>query len=117
MNLQKLRRSNVLKAINDAMNTKGIDPAVIGCPEVRHFLYKSKSKAQLLCSEIMKPYDTVEEFTRLESMYYDIHHQIHNHNRPTKLIYRIHEKEMILAWVGVIRIQFFILSKWKIVKS
>lgn len=84
------------------MNTKGIDPVVIGVPEIRHFLYKSKSKAQLLCSEVMKPYDTVEEFRRLESMYYEIHHQIHNSNRPTKLIYRIHEKEIVLAWVSLL---------------
>lgn len=88
------------------MNTKGIDTVAIGVPEIRHFLYKSKSKAQLLCSEIKKPYDTAEEFNRLESMYYAIHHQIHNSNRPTKLIYRINEKEIILAWVSICEVNF-----------
>lgn len=96
---QKLRRSNVLKVINDAMNSKGINLRTIGIPEIRHFLYKSKSNAQLLCSEITVPYNTPEEFNRLESLYYDIHHRIHNSNRPTKLIYQLHEKEIILAWV------------------
>lgn len=81
------------------MNSKGINLRTIGIPEIRHFLYKSKSNAQLLCSEISVPYNTPEEFQRLESLYYDIHHRIHNSNRPTKLIYQLHEKEIILAWV------------------
>lgn len=96
---QKLRRSNVLKAINDAMNSRGINLRSIGIPEIRHFLYKSKSQAQLLCSEITIPYDTVEEFNRLEALYYDVHNRIHNTNRPLKLIYQLGEKEIVLAWV------------------
>lgn len=71
----------------------------IGMAEIRHFLYKSKSNAQLLCSEITVPYNTAEEFHRLESLYYDVHHRIHNSSRPLKLIYESHEKEIILAWV------------------
>lgn len=82
------------------MNSKGINLRTIGIPEIRHFLYKSKSNAQLLCSEITVPYNTPEEFNRLESLYYDIHHRIHNSNRPTKLIYQLQEKEIILAWVS-----------------
>lgn len=97
---QKLRRSNVLKVINDAMNSKGINLRTIGIPEIRHFLYKSKSNAQLLCSEITAPYNTPDEFNRLESLYYDIHHCIHSSNRPTKLIYQLRETEIILAWVN-----------------
>lgn len=100
---QKLRRSNVLKVINDAMNSKGINLRTIGIPEIRHFLYKSKSNAQLLCSEITAPYNTPDEFNRLESLYYDIHHCIHNSNRPTKLIYQLRETEIILAWVNFFR--------------
>lgn len=68
--------------------------------EIRHFLYKSKSNAQLLCSEVTVPYNTAEEFHRLESLYYDVHHRIHNSSRPLKLIYELHEKEIILAWVS-----------------
>lgn len=98
--MQKLRRSNVLKAINDAINSKGINLRTIGMAEIRHFLYKSKSNAQLLCSEITVPYNTAEEFYRLESLYYDVHHRIHNSSRPLKLIYELHEKEIILAWVS-----------------
>lgn len=111
--LQRLRRSNVLKVINDAMNSKGINLRTIGIPEIRHFLYKSKSNAQLLCSEITAPYNTPEEFNRLESLYYDIHQRIHNSNRPTKLIYQLRETEIVLAWViyteHLLRYDFFLL--------
>lgn len=88
-----------MKAINDAIGSKGINLRSIGIPEIRHFLYKSKSNAQLLCSEVTVPYDTPEEFVRLEGLYYDIHHRIHNNIRPLKLIYEMHENEIILAWV------------------
>lgn len=96
--MQKLRRGNALKAINDAMD-KGINLRTIGIPEIRHFLYKSKSNAQLLCSEISAPYNSADEFTHLEYLYYDIHHRIHNTNRPLKLIYQLQENEIVLAWV------------------
>lgn len=97
---KKLRRSNCLKAINDAID-KGINLQTIGTPEIRHFLYKSKSNAQLLCSEITRPYNTIDEFRRLETIYYDVHHRIHSQSRPLKLIYEMHEKEIILAWVTI----------------
>lgn len=89
---------------------KGINLRTIGIPEIRHFLYKSKSNAQLLCSEISAPYHTAEEFTRLEALYYDIHHRIHNTNRPLKLIYQLQEKEIILAWVKILLICILILK-------
>lgn len=96
---KKLRRSNILKAINDAINNKGINLRTIGIPEIRHFLYKSKSNAQLLCSEVTIPYDTPDGFARLETLYYDVHHRIHNSSRPLKLVYEMQEKETILGWV------------------
>lgn len=97
-NFQKLRRTQCLKAINDAMD-KCISLATIGIPEIRHFLYKSKSNAQLLCSEIAPPYNTIVGYRRLEDLYYNIHHRIHNASRPLKLIYEMKENEIVLAWI------------------
>ncbi|XP_058815140.1 vacuolar fusion protein MON1 homolog A [Topomyia yanbarensis] len=95
----KLRRSNCLEAINDAMNNKGIKLQSIGIPEIRHFIYKSKSNAQLLCSELTVPYSSIDQFKRLEGMYFELHHRIHNSGRPVKLIYQMQEKEILLGWV------------------
>ncbi|ETN67125.1 sand [Anopheles darlingi] len=96
---EKLRRSNCLEAINDAINNKGIKLLNIGIPEIRHFLYKSKSNAQLLCSELTVPYSSGAQFKRLEGLYFQLHHRIHNSGRPVKLIYQMKEKEVLLAWV------------------
>lgn len=95
----KLRRSNCLEAINEAMSYKGINLKAISIPEIRHFIYKSKSNAQLLCSEITVPYNSAGEFERLRSIYCDAHHNMHNTTRPLKLIYEMKEKEIILAWI------------------
>ncbi|XP_065080998.1 vacuolar fusion protein MON1 homolog [Ochlerotatus camptorhynchus] len=95
----KLRRSNCLEAINEAMNNKGVKLQNIGIPEIRHFIYKSKSNAQLLCSELTVPYSSIDQFKRLEGMYFELHHRIHNSGRPVKLIYQMQEKEILLAWV------------------
>lgn len=95
----KLRRSNCLEAINEAMNNKGVRLQSIGIPEIRHFIYKSKSNAQLLCSELTVPYSSIGQFKRLEGMYFELHNRIHNSGRPVKLIYEMKEKEILLAWV------------------
>lgn len=98
---EKLRRSNCFESINDAMKGKGINLRAIGIPEIRHFIYKCKSTAQLLCSEIVVPYNCPEQFDRLRSLYYGIHNRIHSNSRPLKLIYEMKEMEIILAWVTV----------------
>lgn len=96
---EKLRRSRCLEAINDEMLKKGLNLRTIGIPEIRHFLYKSKTNSQLLCSEVSAPYATLEEFERLEAIYCDMHHRIHFNSRPVKLIYEVREREVTLAWV------------------
>lgn len=97
----KLRRSNCLEAINESINNKGINLKAIGLPEIRHFLYRCKSSAQLVCSEITAPYNTPETFERLENTYFELHHRIHNSGRPLKLIYEAREREILLVWVSL----------------
>lgn len=97
----KLRRSNCLEAINESINNKGINLKAIGLPEIRHFLYRCKSSAQLVCSEITAPYNTPETFERLENTYFELHHRIHNSGRPLKLIYEAREREILLVWVNI----------------
>jgi len=44
------------------------------------------------------PYKSVEELERLEAIYCDLLHRIHNSSRPLKLIYEVKEREVVLAW-------------------
>ncbi|CAD6999685.1 vacuolar fusion protein MON1 homolog A [Ceratitis capitata] len=98
----KLRSTKSLEAISreiEKPTNGGLNLTAIGIPELRHFLYKPKTAAQLLCSELMPPYTTLKEFERLEGIYCDLLHRIHNSTRPLKLIYEVHEREVVLAWV------------------
>ncbi|XP_053959622.1 vacuolar fusion protein MON1 homolog A [Anastrepha ludens] len=98
----KLRSSKCLEAISkeiDKPSNGGLNLTTMGIPELRHFLYKPKSAAQLLCSELVPPYSTLKEFERLEGIYCDLLHRVHNSSRPLKLIYEVHDREVVLAWV------------------
>lgn len=50
-----------MEAINDGMKNRGINMKTVGVTEIRHFLYKNKKNTQLLCSEIIAPYNTLGE--------------------------------------------------------
>ncbi|EDV57778.1 vacuolar fusion protein MON1 homolog A [Drosophila erecta] len=98
---EKLRKSHCLETINEELqqpfNAK-LYQQVVGIPELRHFLYKPKSTAQLLCPMLRHPYKSLAELERLEAIYCDLLHRIHNSSRPLKLIYEIKEREVVLAW-------------------
>ncbi|XP_070496383.1 vacuolar fusion protein MON1 homolog [Chironomus tepperi] len=98
---EKLRRGNCMEAINAGIRDKGIKLKTdVAVPEIRHFFYKNKKNTQLLCSEITAPYsNNLDQFERLEAMYYDLHNRIHRTSRPLKLIYEMHQHEIQLAWV------------------
>ncbi|XP_017117151.1 vacuolar fusion protein MON1 homolog A [Drosophila elegans] len=98
---EKLRKNHCLEAINEELkqpfNSK-LYQQVVGIPELRHFLYKPKSTAQLLCPTLRHPYKSLVELERLEAIYCDLLHRIHNGSRPLKLIYEVKEREVVLAW-------------------
>ncbi|XP_037960455.1 vacuolar fusion protein MON1 homolog A [Teleopsis dalmanni] len=99
---EKLRRNHCLDAINEAIKVRcdvKLKLSTIGVPDLRHFLYKPKSIAQLLCSELVSPYTTLEQFKRLQTIYCDLLHRIQNSSCPLKLIYEVREHEVVLAWI------------------
>uniref|UniRef100_A0A1I8Q8Z9 Vacuolar fusion protein MON1 homolog n=1 Tax=Stomoxys calcitrans TaxID=35570 RepID=A0A1I8Q8Z9_STOCA len=98
---EKLKRSQCIESINEAVKqtTRGRHQLnSIGIPELRHFLYKPKSAAQLLCSEIVSPYNSLTEFERLEAIYCDLLERVRNSKRPLKLILETRSDEVALAW-------------------
>ncbi|KAF9423718.1 hypothetical protein HW555_001044 [Spodoptera exigua] len=119
----KLRRSNCLVAINDALNRNEELPTTnplkhIGIPEIRHFMYKCKSTAQLFTSDpisLDKLQDyrlrhkeggdiTVKKVERLSDIDYVRNYRqfcssIHCTSTPAKLIFRSNSCDTILAWV------------------
>ncbi|XP_049881283.1 protein SAND [Pectinophora gossypiella] len=120
---EKLRRSNCLVAINDALNRKEELPTTnplkhIGIPEIRHFMYKCKSTAQLFTSDPIS-LDRLQDYRirhkeggditekKIEKMsdidyirnYRNFVSQIHCTSTPAKLIFRSNSENTVLAWV------------------
>ncbi|XP_073820743.1 vacuolar fusion protein MON1 homolog [Musca autumnalis] len=98
---EKLKRSQCIEAINEAVlqTSRGKQQLnSIGIPELRHFVYKPKSAAQILCSEIIAPYTNLRDFERLESIYCDLLERIRSSKRPLKLILETRSNEVALAW-------------------
>ncbi|XP_026497769.1 vacuolar fusion protein MON1 homolog [Vanessa tameamea] len=120
---EKLRRSNCLVAINDALNRNKELPTTnplkhIGIPEIRHFMYKCKSTAQLFTSDPisldrLQDYRlrhkeggdiTVKKIEKLSDIdyirnYRKFCNQIHCSSTPAKLIFRSNSHDTVLAWV------------------
>ncbi|KAI8118660.1 protein SAND [Lucilia cuprina] len=100
---EKMKRSQCLENINESVqhitNLKyQLNAQNIGIPELRHFIYKPKSTAQVLCSELVPPYTSLMEFERLEGIYCDLMERVHHTARPLKLIFEAKSSEVILAW-------------------
>ncbi|XP_059056311.1 protein SAND [Achroia grisella] len=120
---EKLRRANCLVAINDALNRNEELPTTnplkhIGIAEIRHFMYKSKSTAQLFTSDPisldrLQDYRirhkesgdvTVKKIEKLSDIDYVRNYrkfcsQIHCTSIPAKLIFRSNSHDTVLAWV------------------
>uniref|UniRef100_A0A1B0APT4 Vacuolar fusion protein MON1 homolog n=1 Tax=Glossina palpalis gambiensis TaxID=67801 RepID=A0A1B0APT4_9MUSC len=99
---EKLERTQCFPAINEAaIKTKKVKLPTFGSdiPELKHFLYKPKALAQLLCSDFPRPYNTIEGFRHLEATYCNLIECVHSVHRPLKLIYKAKSNEILLAWV------------------
>ncbi|KAM7354072.1 vacuolar fusion protein MON1 homolog [Cochliomyia hominivorax] len=100
---EKMKRSQCLEAINESVQhlthpKYQLNAQNIGIPELRHFIYKPKSTAQVLCSELVPPYTKLNEFERLEGIYCELLERVHHAARPLKLIFEAKSSEVILAW-------------------
>ncbi|ODM96727.1 Vacuolar fusion protein MON1 A [Orchesella cincta] len=120
--VDRLRKQNCLDAINASMNNQWPTMSYVNVPEVRHFLYKAKYRAQFVAPVLDVPYldhnsEDEEappeelsrdcpraakrisgELQRLYSTYYRMHSRLHAQARPVKIIYWVDDKENWLGW-------------------
>ncbi|KAM9272042.1 LOW QUALITY PROTEIN: vacuolar fusion protein MON1 homolog A [Cariama cristata] len=95
---ERLRRRGVHHALQEALRTPFYSVAQVGIPDLRHFIYKSKSSGLFTSPEIEAPYVQEEEKERLLGLYQYLHSRAHNSSRPLKNIY-YGPRENLLAWV------------------
>lgn len=96
---ERLRKRGVASALQEALRTPFYSVAQVGIPDLRHFLYKSKSSGLFTSPEVEAPYVSEEEKQRLLELYRYLHSRAHNSSRPLKNIYVTGPRENLLAWV------------------
>ncbi|XP_062977144.1 vacuolar fusion protein MON1 homolog A isoform X2 [Elgaria multicarinata webbii] len=96
---ERLKKRGVYHALLEALRTPFYSVAQVGIPDLRHFIYKSKSSGLFTSPEIDAPYITEEEKERLLGLYQYLHSRAHNSSRPLNNIYYTGSNENLLAWV------------------
>ena len=99
--LQGLDKSGALKTIKDSISSCRYVPSNIGIPDIKHFLYKSKTTAQFTGSEYLTPYKDEVSQDRLQNIYLFLQGQLHAASRTAKLIYYTGKYENVFSWVGI----------------
>ncbi|TNN29842.1 Protein SAND [Liparis tanakae] len=97
--LERLSKRSAYQALKDALKSPGYSVEQVGIPELRHFLYKSKSSGLYTSPEFPEVYQPDAEQERLMGLYHNLHSSLHHPTRPLRSFYRCGETENMLAWV------------------
>ncbi|WVR04506.1 hypothetical protein IAU60_001510 [Kwoniella sp. DSM 27419] len=100
--LEKLEADKSLPRIKDAIPLHPYTVAAVGCPGLRHFIYKSRIHVQITQPEWEAPYsEGSTDRKRLITLYQKLHDAVHARSGqavPLKLVYMKTEHEACLAW-------------------
>ncbi|CAJ0958762.1 unnamed protein product [Ranitomeya imitator] len=97
--VERLEKRGTWAALTEALTNSPYDAAQVGIPELRHFLYKSKSSGLFTSPAMAAPYNTEGEQKRLVSLYQHLHGRAHCSSRPLTTVYHMGPRESVLAWV------------------
>ncbi|XP_069822628.1 vacuolar fusion protein MON1 homolog A isoform X2 [Dendropsophus ebraccatus] len=97
--VERLEKRGAWASLKEALGASLYYVAQVGIPELRHFLYKSKSSGLFTSPEMTAPYNTEGEQKRLVSLYQYLHGRAHCSSHPLTTIYHMGPQENILAWV------------------
>ncbi|KAF3855841.1 hypothetical protein F7725_016564 [Dissostichus mawsoni] len=89
-----------LPALKEALKSPTYSVEQVGIPELRHFLYKSKSSGLYTSPEFPDVYKSDCEQERLMDCTRTPQH-LHHPTRPLRYVYRCGETENLLAWVSL----------------
>jgi hypothetical protein len=93
-----LEKAGAIKTIMENIQMCRYDPSKIGIPDIKHFLYKSKTTAQFTGSEYVSPYLDEKSQERLQNIYLLLQGQLHAASRSAKLVYYTGKLENVFAW-------------------
>ncbi|XP_037579037.1 vacuolar fusion protein MON1 homolog A-like [Dermacentor silvarum] len=93
---ESLQRKNCLEALREATVSGGYSAREAGVPELYHFLYKSKSGAQLSSPRLEPPYS--KDPGRLLALYRLLHHRMYQPACPLKILFWATGRETLMGW-------------------
>ena len=106
--IERMERHGSISAIQTAIANSRYTTQAIELPEMRHFLYKSRTSAQFTSPEFAVCYQTEEERRRLCGVYLALQNRFHSVSRPLKLLHFATSHEIVLGWLTqVAEIHFF----------
>lgn len=97
--MERLSKRSAYQALKEAVKCPSYSVVQVGIPELRHFLYKSKSSGLYTSPEFPMVYQSDGEQERLLSLYQELHSCLHHPTRPLRYYYRCRETENLLAQV------------------
>ncbi|CAF96888.1 unnamed protein product [Tetraodon nigroviridis] len=99
--LERLTRRSAYQALKEALKCPSYSVEQVGIPELRHFLYKSKSSGLYTSPEFPELYQSDKEQERLMGLYQELHSHLHHPVRPLRFFYCCSNQENLLAWVSI----------------
>ena len=98
--IERLERHNAISAIETALDTSTYDCQSLSLPEIRYFLYKSRTSAQYTAPVPALCYrHDPQQLARLHSRFLTIQKRFLVASRPVKLCYFATSNEIILGWI------------------
>uniref|UniRef100_A0A1A8S9T2 Vacuolar fusion protein MON1 homolog n=1 Tax=Nothobranchius rachovii TaxID=451742 RepID=A0A1A8S9T2_9TELE len=97
--MERLSKRSAYQSLKEALKCPTYPVSQVGIPDLRHFLYKSKSSGLYTSPEFPDVYRSGQEQERLMGLYQDLHSCLHHPTRPLRSFYRCGETENLLAWV------------------
>ncbi|XP_062401206.1 vacuolar fusion protein MON1 homolog A isoform X3 [Sardina pilchardus] len=97
--LERLQKRSAFGVLKEALASPSYPVTHVGIPELRHFVYKSKSSGLYTSPELLCPYSSVEERERLMSLYQQLHSRLHHPTRTLVASYHTTHTENLYARV------------------
>ncbi|KAK8846814.1 hypothetical protein IAR55_005902 [Kwoniella newhampshirensis] len=101
--VEKLESDKTLIKIKESIPLHPYNVSLLGCPGLRHFIYKSRQHVQITQPAWGAPYmEDSSDHKRLITTYQKLHDAVHaksGQSSPLKLVYMRTEHEACLAWV------------------
>ncbi|KAL7423328.1 Vacuolar fusion protein mon1 [Cryptotrichosporon argae] len=100
--VEHLEKDSSLGKIQQAISAHSYTVAAVGCPGLRHFVYKSRPLVQVTAPEWDDAYAAAPARRRLVTLFHRLHDAVHARSGQAstfKLVYLRAEHEACLAWI------------------